>query len=1370
MISYKNFRLFSQTTNAIKFDINVKPFVLTYYSENSILRNDYLRLNLRRNDFRHVVIPITKVPRTTPESEVLKDYKSYSLSVLTTKSLIPKKKNLIYDISNYVDLVAKSYDVYTSRIRRNTLLKNIVLSAQNNFSAYHRILLYSVVMTNEISTKFVNRRIFPILEYLKSEDGQYAFDDILLLLITPSKAIYRLLMKNQEVKLNGIISYVKNLKEINIDEEVSDEELDKAAEKITNVVITKRLVDNSNSEKVTNTIKSYLKNDQEKVDNVLSKNIKDEDLVDITSKSILTNVTGNKNISNKIVNNVPEEKKEKALKTITKNFIDEILPKEKTIITTENPIIKNSNILKVVDDKSPNHLFKKRQIDFQVNLKKDIYNSFKTLETKETPLKILEMEIVDKRGRPGEIEKSDESIVRTNLVDEFGNIHKVEIEIPRIDPNSGTFRINGRTKCLVNQLVQCPISFPKLYDSKFESSYSVFHISSKRTRATNLLQIYMAGYKLPLLVVLAYSFGFENTLKKYHINYELTSIKPKKGDFFCKISENSDYLLFTNIDTEVKQELVNSFIKENISKYSISKKFGSNEYFNDLIIKITGRTNSTYRIKNNLENILDPVARQILMNQNLPFVLEDIIKYMVEKTVEGYVVDRSDLINLRIRNSEVLVHLAQKQILASYTNYREQVLSGNTKAKFNLEPTKVKSEFINSEIVTDMEYGNPLEEMTSLTKVSPVGKGISGIPGKESVQIDARNVHNSYYGNIDPLDTPEGGSIGIVQQLTVNAMITTARGLFKVKDKKISEKSGILSTSSSMVPFIENNEGARIIMSDNQSRQVLPLKNPEPPITQSGYETILTSCLSDNFVKKAPCDSIINKINHNESIELTCSDTKKQVIIDITPKPLKSGSGKNTLSIFNPIVYSGQKVKKDTIIAEGSCIKDGTICMGRNLLTAVMPYKGYNFEDGVVINEKVVKNGKLTSLHLVEEEVLVSEKDRLLFIQSIGTRTNRGEILLRRTIGEIEELVGYEEDESEELTGQQYAKKSPGGLIVDIEVFSNVEDINKFKLVKELSERTNRKFLVASKDKFTIKGKTIKGILIKFKIQQELVTELSDKLCNRYGNKGIVSLIEPDDKMPRTPWGESIEFIVNPLGIINRMNIGQLYELYCGLISKELARRISSLSRKDSMEAIRKVISILDKTKNKIFSTSVLVFLDKMNETKFNEFRDYIKKNDFIPMIAPPFQSPTHRMIKEAMDFLNLKTKYKLYLPEYKTFTHYEVPVGYQYIQKLEHMGDLKIHSRSTGPVTGKVFQPTAGKSREGGQRLGELESYSFISYNAINTLQEFFGPLSDDLVTKNEIISEIIGTGKATYKYPKTNPTADLLKAYFVSLMLTQK
>lgn len=1363
MIRFNSMRMYTQISDGIIYPIQPdNPFLIVYFPENSTLIDDYPKLSIRKADVKVVVTPLTKFPRTILTNDLVKIFKQYGLYAISNKMKAPRGRNFIFDMSQYLSSIDNMYKPVNYRQRAGVMIKSSLNSLLSSYPPdYRKVLMYSIDVTKDLKS-FVNRKFFPILQMMKEEEI-LPFDHVVFVLMNENKSYHRVLMMNQKFKLDRVITILKKISTVDIEKE-NEDEINKASNIIVNNVIDHNLVTSGSKNQIKTAVISYLTKSPEKINKILSKDINKSDVVDITAKSILHQTSGNKSRADTIVDRIPTNKKELALKVIDKNFTDDIIPTEKTNSTSGSVIVKSMDVPKMVDNKSPEHLFKKRAIDFQINLKKDMWNSFKILENKEVPLKIEALNVVDKRIRAGEIDKSDESILKVVLRDEFGNKHDISIELPRIDPDSGIFRINGQKKCLINQIILCPITFPKPYDAKFESSYSSFHIWSKKTKKMNYMEIYIASYKLPFLVLLSYSFGFEKTLKDYDITYNIVSKKPK-DQYSTRISANK-YIVFGNVNTDLKKEIVNSFIRAKVDSYRINSEFGTNEYFNDLIIRLTGKINSTYKVRTNLENIVDPVAKQVLMNQDLPIDLDKIMKYMAQRVISGYMQARNDLSNQRIRNSEVLVHLAQKQILAAYTNFKEQVLAGNKNAKFQIVPTKVISDFVNSEIVVTMEHGNPIEEMATLSKVSPVGKSIGGIPGKEAVQMEARSVHDSYYGNIDPLDTAEGPNIGISQQLTVDSYITSARGLIRLKPKDNDEVSGILSTSTSLIPFIENNEGSRIIMAANQIKQALPLKDPEPPVIQSGYESILTNVISDSFIKRAPCDGTVTDVT-KDHVEFTCKD-KTKIEIDVNPTQLKTGSGKNTLSVFNVIVKKGQSVKKNDIIAEGSCISEGSIALGRTLAVGILPYRGFNYEDGVVINDRLVKDEKLTSLHLVEEDILVSEKDRLLYVNDLGKMTTRGEPLLRKTIGEIEELIGFEEDDTTDITAGQYIKKSPGGLIADIDVFSNV-DPDKFPKLKELINRTNKRFQKPPKEKFTIRGNQIEGVLIRFKIQQELTINLGDKLCNRFGNKGIVSLIEKDNLMPRTPWGERLDFIINPLGILNRMNIGQLYEIYCGLISRKLATVLKNNKNKNDFVAVlRKVIPLLDKSKNQEYSTRFISNVMKLNDAQFSMLWEQINNKNMFPIIVPPFKAPTYKMIKSALDVLDLKTKYKLYLPEYNTYTNYEVPFGYMYIYKLEHMGDMKIHARSTGPVVGKVLQPTAGKAREGGQRLGEQESLSFISYGALLSLQEFFGPLSDDHVTKNEIISDIIQTGHAPYRVPKTNPAKDLLSAYFTSLMIS--
>lgn len=1359
MKQFKNLKEFTPVAKKISFQIeDNKPYILFYYPENTLLLESYPSLNLRYIDFKTVIIPITKIPRTRLTGNIKNIFRQYKIYAYSTNQKYPENRNLIFDYSTYFGAIDETYKPTNYRQRAGFLLRNILYMTSNNFpSKYTKILLYHIQVEKSFNPSFMNRKSFPLIQQIK--EGNFPFDNLLLCISKGDDSTYRLLSTDKK-KVVRNIQYLRDIKVVSVEEEE-----EKEIETATKDIINKVDVSPENKSKVDNAVTSYLSVAKDDMEKVITGKASKDDKERIAVASLLYKTSGDLIKSRKIASSIPVSKRIFALKTINKSLVDEILEPKQSENLTSDIFVKSTNIQKVVDEKTPEHIFEKREIDYKINLKKDMTNAFKMLENKEVPLKVTNIKIIEKVDRPGEIDPTDKSTITISLQDKNGKVHNVEIDVPKIDPKTGTFRVYGQKKCLINQIIQCPITFPKPYESRFESSYSKFRIWIVQSKRMKYLHSYMGGCKIPLLIMLSYSFGFENILKNYGLDYILSENKPNKDDkFVIKIDDR--YIYFTKVDTPLKEYLVNSFIYAKPSQYKIDYEFGSKMYFNELIIAITGRINSTYLIQSNIENIVTPVAHQILLNQQLPTKLDQIMKYMAMGCIEGKEIKRNDLSNQRIRNSEVIVDLAQSRILAAYTEYKEQILSGNKDAIFNIPKGVILADFNKIENVSTMEYANPIEEMATLSRVTPVGKTVGGIPDKRAITTDALNVHPTYFGNIDLYDTPEGENIGVVQQLTVDAHITSARGLFQPIPISNKENAGLLSTTTSMIPFVSHNDGNRIMMAASQAKQMLPLKNPEPPIVQSGYESLLTNVLSDSFIKKAPCTGKIYAITH-DSISLTCSKGNEKHIIDITPVHLKSGMGKNTLSVFNPTVIKGENIKEGQIIAEGSGISGGTISLGRTLLAAVMPYRGYNYEDGITISDRLVREDKLTSLHGIIEEISLSENDRLLHIASIGDKTKKGDIILRKTVGEIEELIGFdEEEESTDILAGQLIKKSPGGTIVDIEVFSNIKD-DKFPKLKALIARTRKRYKNPTKN-FSIRGQAIKGVLIKFKIEQELMIGLGDKLANRHGNKGIISLIEEEKNMPRTPWGENVDIVLNPLGIIGRMNVGQIYELYCGLIGKELANRIlASKSKSDVINLFKNVMTILDNTKNKKFSSYLINNLKGLNRANYELMIEQIRKSGFAPIVVPPFQTPTYKNILTVMKLLNLKEGYNLYLPNYSTKTNYLVPLGYMYMTKLEHMGESKIHARATGPLVSKTLQPTGGKSREGGQRLGEMDTYSFLSYNATITLSELMGPLSDDRVTQNEMISEIIQTGEVEFKPTKTSPVKDLLNAYMIGLML---
>ncbi len=1361
MIQFKSLRLYSHLVKGIRFPQNKnEPFLLIYFSENSSFVDDYEKLNLRKIDAKRVIVPKTKIPISYLTPEIKKLYKSLGLIALSSNQKTPEGQNLIYDLSGFLNTLDISYNATNYRSRAGFLIKNMILKVLTSFPTnYQKVILYSIDATKDTKS-LIDRKIFPLLLDLKKEAIEY--DHLILNIIGEGSSNYRLLIKDRKINFSRVNQFLKNIKLIDTEEE-THKKIQSAA-----LSIMKRIggeINPSNKSKVLLAIYDFFSKDKSSMDKASYDLVDDNEARDIVMASILYKTTGDIDKAKRTTKSIPKAKKQMSLKTIDKQYADELLKPHTTATESEDIVIQMANVPKAVGNKSPEHLFEKRKTDFETNLKKDIVNSFKVLNSKEVPLTFKTIKITPKPINPGELKRSDMISIEVTLVDKFKRNHTVNIDVPKIGED-GTFLINGKKKCLINQIILNPLTFPKKFDSKFESSYSAFHIWSKRTKREEYLEAYIGSYKLPLMILLSFSFGFEETLKLYKLTKEYVIEKPSKDiQYWSAISEDK-YIIFNGAETKLQEELCQSFLHANVSSYKIAKEFGTKEYWNDLIIKMSGRINSTFLIQSNLENIVDPVAKQVLINKQLPSDLNLIIKYMATKVVEGFIQKRNDISNQRIRNCEVLVHLAQKQILASYTEYKEQVLSGNKKAVFELSPTKVLSEFVNTEIVADMEYANPVEEMATKTRVSPVGKTIGGIPDKNAIQMEGRNVHDSMFGNIDTLDTPEGENVGIVQQLTIDAYITSARGIIMNKENKEGENTGLLSTTAALIPFVENNDGNRVMFGCNQQRQTVPLKNPQPSAIQSGYESILTNVLSDAFVKRSPCNGKIKDIT-DDFISVACTGGKTQKV-EIIPEHLRSGAGKDTLSVFKPVVKVGQVVKLKQIIAEGSCISGGSVALGRTMCVAFMPYKGHNFEDGIVISESVAKQELLTSLHGEIEEVQIDKGDRIMEMIELGTETKKGDVLIRKTVGEIEQLIGYDEaEEGVDIVSGHFIKKSPGGKVVDIEVFSNLKH-SEFPELEKLLIRTKKRHKLKDKEKFTQRGEGVKGALIRFKIEQELPIAVGDKLTNRHGAKGIVSLIEKDENMPISPSGDRVEIILNPIGIIGRMNMGQLYETYTGLIAKELGNQIIKLNNKTKIVSLlNKVLPKLDMTKNKEFSKSLISKFKAMSSTMFKKFIDQVKASGTMTILIPPFKAPAYKEILAAMKELKLKAGYKLKLPEYGATTQYPVALGYMYVIKLEHLADEKLHVRSTGPVTSKTFQPTAGKRKEGGLRMGELDTYSFISYNCPALLAEFFGPLSDDHVTKNEILSDIIQTGGAQYRSPKEAPVRDLLNSYFVSLMI---
>jgi len=1369
MLSFTNAKLYKIYEGFRFYNKPKNPYMIVYLSENSSFLKDYEFLKIPRIDIRYATIPVTKLPRSYPSSQDRKVFKNIKYHI-TPRDKFPSGKNLIFDPSKYLYLIDSIYKPHTYRQKHGHLILDLINNAFfQTPSNYEKILMYSIRIDESFTENYINRKIFLFLDSI--HENIFPYDHLVLCLVSKEKTYYRILIKDREFYFNRLKSYIKNISGIEIELE---KEEDNQKRKISTIILAKikNNIDIKNKEILDGIVNDFVEKNSDIVDEIVGKDynkISSNDAMDLVSIAIL--VKNNNNIvkSKTMVKSNQKSPIEK-LKSIETKFVDEILNISKANVDNDNILYKNVKISEAVDNISPTHIFEKRKRDFSENLEKDIKLSFKSLETKDIPLNIVNIKMEDAEPQDWNLNKSDISIIKIQLTDNKNNNHEIKLQIPKIGKD-GTFFINGKRKCIINQIIQLPIQFPKPFSAKFESSYSMFYIYSKHVKM-NFFQIFMGTYKISLSAIMFYGFGFEKTINKFGIKYHIQEEKPAKTELYtCKIDDK--YYIFKNIDSELKIQFINSFIKENWNNITNTNiELFTKTFFSKFLIRDTGRVNSVYLIQNNLDNIVDNIAQGILASKGLPVRLIDIMHYMASGAVEGYTIKRNDLDNQRIRSSEIISHILQKQILNAYTIYKEKYLSGNEDVKFEMPETQLISEFGMAEIVANMEYANPIEELSVMTRISPIGKHIGGIPDKGAITVSSRGLHESYMGNIDPVDTPEGAGVGITQQLAMGAAISTTRGIFAKNAENVEKKPGLsISSTASLVPFMQNNDGNRVMFACAQMKQVVPLKNPEPPIIQTGYESILTNDLSENFIKRSSCNGKILSITKDE-IVIQCNKTKKIEKISTTPIHLESGAGRNTLSEFKDLVKIGQSVKEHQRISEGGSVKNGFISLGRTLCAAFMSYKGYNFEDGIVINEKLVKNEKLTSLHGIVEEILIGPKDKILSLVKIDDETLHGDLLIKKSIGDLDELLGLSESDDEDILTEfdngQMLRKSPGGKITNIEIFCNDNIERHSDYVKKLINRTNKN-RNNPKQKYKNKYGSLKGTLIKISINQELTVSHGDKLTNRYGGKGIVSLIEKNEYMPMTPWGDTVDIILNPIGVINRMNVGQLLEMNIGLISKILAINIlKNKTRRSNVNAlVSKVLKCLDKTNKQVIVSSIVSNLTSMNDISYKQFIKELEIHTFFPIIIPPYKSPKIADISAAYKVLGIQKTYHLMLPEYNVKTMDEVSVGYVYYQKLEHISNLKLHSRSTGSVVSKTGQPTAGKKRGGGVRVGEADIYAMLSHNSTTLINELFGAMSDGTQAKNQEISNILMNGHTDYIHTKNSQVGDLLKCYFMAMML---
>lgn len=732
------------------------------------------------------------------------------------------------------------------------------------------------------------------------------------------------------------------------------------------------------------------------------------------------------------------------------------------------------------------------------------------------------------------------------------------------------------------------------------------------------------------------------------------------------------------------------------------------------------------------------------------FSTDSIIFEILNAIYEGEKKD-TNIKRKRVRFSEyVLAPLVRKVYDMVLTLYNSK------KVKFQIPQSILIDNCNVSEIIHYNFPINPIGEISSMCQISLTGPG--GFK-KNNVPAHLRDLDPSQLGYICGADTPDRDGCGVVLNMVPTVKINEL-GEFGDPDTEI-----ITSYPISNVPFLEHDDQIRLQMASNQMKQSLFIKESTKPLIKSGIEDSYLD--RSTFLVKAEEDGKVTHIDSN--IMIVTYNNKISKVLKLSYRSLYLGS----VDYIIPKVSEGEEFKKGDTLCSSMMIKDDELSMGNNLLAGIAIWKGFNYEDAIVISESVSRR-KFTSLHSVDMffsiepgQVLLSLNDNeYLPLPNIGDTLNKGDVYAKIKILDGEEGFESINIEALEMIAPIDCK------IVDIEIYPNswnhqVKEFDNFisdmvlkqtdkyinmhsKLSRYMSKEEIEKFVTMNglsrldcknrMGKYTTKGKRFGGVLIKIQAVYEEQIGIGDKMANRHGNKGVISKIIPDELMPVLPDGRILDIVINPLGIISRMNVGQLYELHLNealyQLKKYLKSKKSIALKTNHLETF---LYIIDKTADKWISKRIL-----------KEYEENLKKEkegsipigtaeDKLYIIQPPFQSIGPEDLFKAMKFTGAELKYEVFDPSNKMPIKNLLGCGYIYFLKLVHRSSDKMSARSIGPYSKKTLQPLGGKSRLGGHRCGEMEAWSLIAHGSENLLTDFLTVQSDSSGLKNKFLANVL-------------------------------
>ena len=780
-------------------------------------------------------------------------------------------------------------------------------------------------------------------------------------------------------------------------------------------------------------------------------------------------------------------------------------------------------------------------------------------------------------------------------------------------------------------------------------------------------------------------------------------------------------------------------------------------------------------------------------------IIDDILTSINYMNVLAHgLVSKDDIDHLGNRRLRCVGELLQNQFRIGFSRMERVIRERMTiqdldivtpQSLINIRPVTaaIKEFFGSSPLSQFMDQTNPLAELTHKRRLSALGPG--GL-SRERANMEVRDVHYSHYGRMCPIETPEGPNIGLISYLASYARVNRF-GFIETPYRKVDKATGrvtdeieymtadvedeytvgqanepvdengcfvneritcrhrneiisvdrnsvdyvdvspkmMVSVATAMIPFLQNDDANRALMGANMQRQAVPLLRPEAPIVATGQEH--KNCIDSEVAILAEGPGVVTKVSARYiTVRYDSGETKEYRLT----KYLRSNH--TTCINQRPIVNAGQRVDYQDVLADGPSTDRGEIALGRNILMGFMTWEGYNYEDAVLLNERMVKEDVFTSIHIEEYETesrdtklgpeeitrdipnvgedALKDLDERGIIR-VGAEVRSGDILVGKVTPKGETDLTAEERLLRAIFGEKAREvrdtslKVPhgeSGIIVDVKVFTR-------EAGDELSPGVNE--------------------VVRVYIAQKRKISVGDKMAGRHGNKGVVSRILPQEDMPFLPDGTPLDIVLNPLGVPSRMNIGQVLEVHLGYAAKALGWKVATpIFNGANEQDIQECLKMAGLAREVGYDEPLIgkqLYLAPQEEG--GELR-----------ALTPEEMADNVQVREWQKAGQLRlVDGKNWLYDGRTGERFDNPVtvGYVYFLKLHHLVDDKIHARSTGPYSLVTQQPLGGKAQFGGQRFGEMEVWALEAYGAAYTLQEILTVKSDDVTGRVKTYEAIV-------------------------------